>query len=81
MAMKRIFLSLLFLTAMLSNTEAQIILMDSDESRSRVEVEGTPPFIPILGVNYDQYAPLPEGLTLLCGLGIAYLMKKKRKME
>lgn len=79
--MKRFILSLLLLFSIGFNSRAQVILLDSDESRERIEVEGTPPFIPTLGVTYDQYAPLSDGTVLLCCIGAAYLLKKKRKMR
>lgn len=79
--MKRILSSIILVLALVFNAKAQVILLDSDENRSRVEVEGTPPFIPVLGVTYDQYAPISEGLPLLCCLGAVYLLKKKRKMK
>ncbi len=79
--MKRILSSMILLLALVYKAEAQVILLESDENRSRVEVEGTPPFIPVLGVTYDQYAPISEGVSLLCCLGAVYLLKKKRKMK
>lgn len=76
--MKRIlFIALLVVAA--CNVKAQVILTDAEESRGRTVVEGEVPFIPLLGVTYDQYAPLGGGTVLLCCFGAAYLMKKKRK--
>lgn len=77
--MKRILLSIALLLASAYSIEAQVILMDADESRGRTAVEGEVPFIPQLGVTYDQYAPLGEGAVLICCFGAVYLMKKKRK--
>lgn len=77
--MKRILLSLTLILVAACNVEAQVILTDAEERRGRTVVEGEVPFIPQLGVTYDQYAPLGEGTVLLCCFGAAYLMKKKRK--
>lgn len=77
--MKRIVLSAALLLFCVFRANAQLILMESDHNTTRATVEGEPPFIPVLGVTYDQYAPLPEGTVILCCLGVAYLMKKKKK--
>lgn len=77
--MKRIILFIAFLFAFMLSANAQVILLDSDENKGRATVEGEVPFIPVLGVTYDQYAPLESGALLLSGLGLVYLMKKKQK--
>ena len=77
--MKRILLSILLTVALHLSMGAQVILLDVDENPHRSTVQGEMPFIPILGVTYDQYAPIGDGLLLLCGLGGAYLLKNKRK--
>jgi len=77
--MKRILLSIVLLLGTLSYTNAQVILLDSDEGRRQALAEGEVPFIPLQGVTYDQYAPLSDGTMLVCCLGVAYLLKKKRK--
>lgn len=61
------------------SAQAQIIITDADIDHSRNAEQGTPPFIPELGVSYDQYAPIPEGVLVLSGLGGLYLLKKNKK--
>lgn len=79
--MKRLLLSILLSVACLRTADAQVILLDTDEGRNRVETTEEVPFIPWLGVTYDQYAPLSDGMLLMCCLGGAYLLKKKRKTD
>ena len=58
---------------------AQIIITDSDLNPYRSVEQGAPPFIPELGVTYDQYAPLSQGILVLSGLCGLYLLKKHKK--
>jgi len=77
--MKRFISAILLCLVLLSPAEAQVIILESDQNHNRAPVEGEVPFIPSLGVTYDQYAPLSDGAALLCCLGAAYLLKKRRK--
>mgnify|MGYP007069884829 CR=1 FL=1 len=61
------------------SAQAQIIITESDINHTRSVEQGVPPFIPELGVTYDQYAPIPDGWLLLSGLGGFYLLKKSKK--
>ena len=79
--MKRLLLFIMLLLAFLRPVDAQVILLDTDEGRNRTETTDEVPFIPLLGVTYDQYAPLADGVFLMCCLGGAYLLKKKQKMD
>ena len=76
--MKRLLLSIVLMVAVMWPADAQVILLDTDEGKNRTEATGEAPFIPLLGVTYDQYAPVADGAFLLCCLGGAYLLKKKR---
>lgn len=77
--MKRILLSIALVMSLIQTTDAQVILLDTDEGNNRAVTTDEVPFIPILGVTYDQYAPVADGAFLLCCFGGAYLLKKKRK--
>lgn len=77
--MKRFLFALLLLGCLRQPAPAQIIILDSDTDPKRRQVEEGAPFLPELGVTYDQYAPLSEGVLLLCGLGGVYLLKKTKK--
>jgi len=77
--MKRFLFAIALCFVLLSQAEAQVIILESDLDHGRATVEGEVPFIPVLGVTYDQYAPLGDGAALLCCLGAAYLLKKRRK--
>ena len=79
--MKRLLLSIVLMVAVMWPADAQVILLDTDEGKNRTEATGDAPFIPLLGVTYDQYAPVADGAFLLCCLGGAYLLKKKRKTD
>lgn len=41
----------------------------------------SPMILPEHGVTYNQTAPLGSGIAVLMGLGVAYLVGKKRKEE
>lgn len=71
---------IVFLIGFLSlSAHSQIIITDADIDHQRRELQGAPPFIPELGVGYDQYAPLSHGMLLLSGLSGLYLLKKTKK--
>lgn len=79
-SIKRTITIIAFLMGFLSlSAPAQIIITDSDLNQHRSMEQGAPPFIPELGVTYDQYAPLSPGVLLLSGLGGLYLLKKCKK--
>ena len=73
-------IAIVLLLGLLSlSAPAQIIITESDGNPNRSTEQGAPPFIPELGVTYDQYAPIPDGWLLLSGLGGLYLLKKHKK--
>lgn len=78
--LRRIVISLVLSLAfsLINPARAQIIILDG-QSGSRQEVEGDLPFIPGLGVSYDQYAPLTGGILLLsfCAASYGFLKRKK----
>ena len=59
----------------------QVIITDGDVNHSRAEQDATEisVMVPAQGQYYDQWkvAPLGEGVLLLTGMGVAYLLKKK----
>ncbi len=61
----------------------QIIITEEDANHNRAEQNNSNIGVMVLqeGVNYDQwkYAPLDGGVLLLAGLGVAYLMGKRKK--
>lgn len=64
--------------------KAQIFLMDDDMEHSmRVSYSQYDVPVPYQGGDSDQYiyVPLSSGMTLLAGMGAAYLLRKKRKKE
>lgn len=77
--MKKTMISIVMMVFLSLPVRAQIILTDSDlEHVLRTEQEA-PPFVPELGVTYDQYAPLADGTVLLGALCGLYLLKKHKK--
>ena len=78
---QKILLTLFFILFAIS-LQAQIVYMDNDETSPRAQMAPEElPFIPTLGLTHDQYAPLPDGLLLLCCLGGAYLWRKKIQLN
>jgi len=72
------------LMAMAIPMQAQIVTMDDEENLRAPGDLGDWGRIPNHGVEYDQYnqlAPIGEGILLLAALGGAYLVGKKRKEE
>lgn len=66
------------LSLMVLGLRAQIICLDSEEAATRMATDPEEiPFIPILGVTYDQYVPVTSGLLTLCCLGGAFLLTKR----
>ena len=63
--------------------KAQIFIMSDEEySNERVKgsVGGGLPIVPIQDVTTDQYVPL-GGVWLLCGIGAAFALLKKKKED
>lgn len=77
--MKRFVVTLGLLACLSGSAGAQIIITESDTDHARRRAVEEAPFIPDLGVTHDQYAPLADGVLLLCGLGVLYRMKKNKK--
>lgn len=72
-----IILSLAYIFLFTIPVNAQIIMIDG-YSGSRIEEEEAP-FVPILGVTYDQYAPLSGGILLLSVFAASYGFSKRKK--
>ena len=77
--MKRFILTLWLWACLCQSAPAQIIFLDSDMDGAHRQMEEGAPFLPELGVTYDQYAPLGGGVFLLGGMGGLYLLKKRKK--
>ena len=78
--LKRFIVTLGVLACLGLSARAQLIITESDTDHARRRVMDEAPFIPDLGVTHDQYAPLADGVLLLCGLGLLY-RRKKAEME
>lgn len=65
--------------------DAQILIMDDDEYMASSRSVTENPFAymaPIQDGQYDWvYAPLGDGIVPLLGLGLAYLVGRKRKKD
>lgn len=61
----------------------QVIITEGDINHNRDEQQATEVsvMVPAEGVYYDQwkFAPLGEGALLLAGMGMAYLLGKRKK--
>ena len=88
--MKRVFavLALCFFLVSpkeIGQADAQILIMDDDEYMASSRSVTENPFaymVPTQGGQYDWvYAPLGDGIVPLLGLGLAYLVGRKRKKE
>lgn len=78
--MKRTLFILWLCFVFVLDTKAQIVILDNErEGNSRTMNAGELPFIPTLGMTQDQFAPMSDGLLLLCGLGGTYLWRKNKK--
>lgn len=83
---KRIISLIAFLTLLLgplmTSAKAQVFL-DQEEMEYHVRLGNNNceefPYVPVLDVTYDQYAPLGGELLVLGCLGGAYLLSKKRQ--
>ena len=83
--MKKVLLTIVaVLTMAITPAMAQIFLDDEYENVGRNRCNPPGEFhvmVPSENVNYDQYVPVGEGLVLLTGLGVAYLLGKRKKNE
>ena len=79
---KRILTIVAALTLAITPAMAQVFLGDDEWTDSRVQApQGLGVMVPLQNVQYDQYIPVGEGLFLLGGLGVAYLLGKRKKDE
>ena len=53
----------------------------SDKEAGFVNREGVMPGMPGHGLNGNQDAPLGSGVAIMLGLGVAYLVGKRRKED
>lgn len=60
---------------------AQIFLGDEDTDNDRSTSSSVGVMIPTQNIEYDQYVyvPVGEGLMLLTGMGVVYLLGKRKK--
>lgn len=82
---KRILTIVAALTMAITPAMAQIFIEDDEWSDNRVQKseEEFGVMVPKENVDYDQwkYTPVGEGVVLLAGLGLAYLVGKRKKDE
>ena len=78
---KRIFSLIAAFLLTVGSVIGQVIITEGDINHNRAEQDATEVtvMVPTQGAYYDQWkvAPLGEGVLLLAGLGMAYLLKKK----
>ena len=68
--------------AVANTMNAQILIMDDEfEGTLRQETDEFVFVTPMDGSDIDQYLPLGDGLLALTGLGVAYLLGKRRKKD
>jgi hypothetical protein len=81
--MKRLVSGLVFCFLFMMSASAQIMLLDEDKENPRRSLtqEDISVIIPTLGSTDDQtaYVPLGDGLLILMGMGVAYLVAKNKK--
>ena len=78
---KRILTIVAVLTMAITPSMAQIFL-DDDDYNARCEYNGDlGVIVPMQNDLHDQYVPVGEGLMLLTGLGVVYLLGKRKKSE
>ncbi len=65
----------------MNQSNAQIFILNDEESSRMRTNESELPNIPWLGANHDQYAPLGGEVLVLGLLGGAYLLVKDRKKK
>ena len=79
---KRILTIVAVLMMAITPSMAQIFLDDDDYNNARCEYTGElGVIVPMQNDLHDQYVPVGEGLVLLTGLGVAYLLGKRKKNE
>ena len=82
---KRILTIVAALTMAITPAMAQIFMDDDEWTDDRVQKseEDFGVMVPKENVEYDQwkYTPVGEGVVLLAGLGLAYLVGKRKKDE
>ena len=82
MMKKRILTIVAALTMAITPAMAQIFMDDEwNDSRIASTAQEVGAMVPEQNVLYDQYIPVGEGLFLLGGLGMAYLVAKRKKNE
>ena len=85
MMKKRLLTIVAALTMAITPAMAQIFMDDDEWTDDRVQksAEDFGAMVPAEGVDYDQwkFTPVGEGLALLTGLGIVYLLGKRKKDE
>lgn len=80
---KRILTIVAALTIAITPAMAQVFIDDDEWNDNRVQREEGDLGVMVLtqDSNLDQYVPVGEGLFLLGGLGVAYLLGKRKKDE
>ena len=80
---KRILTIVTALTIAITPAMAQVFIDDNEWNGNRVQREEGDLGVMVLSQDsiYDQYVPVGEGLFLLGGLGVAYLLGKRKKDE
>lgn len=80
---KRILTIVAALTLAITPAMAQVFLGDDDWNDNRVQRDEGDLGVMVLSQDsiLDQYLPVGEGLFLLGGLGVAYLLGKRKKDE
>ena len=82
--MKKVILTIVaVLTMAITPAMAQVFLDDDEWNNSRCEYnEGDfGVMVPEQNVSYDQFIPVGEGLAFLTGMGLVYLLGKRKKDE
>lgn len=83
MMKKRILTIVAAFTMAITPAMAQVFLDDdqTNENRGTMSAGAFGAMVPAEGLGVDQYIPVGEGLFLLSGLGVAYLLGKRKKDE
>ena len=80
---KRILTIVAALTIAITPAMAQVFIDDDEWNDGRVRSDATTvgAMVPGQDLPIDQYIPVGDGLLLLGGLGVAYLLGKRKKDE